>query len=110
MRAGGPSLNPNGRPKVGQSMAERVRALVDPDELIEFFTSVLRDTTCNMRERLQSAESLASRGWGRPESNINMNVNRNEGLPYPSGWDSLPPSERVSWVLGQRQLALRSGK
>ena len=81
MVSGGPSLNPAGRPKRGTSLAERVRWIVDPDELVEFLLGVVRDGKAKIESRLVAAGQLLDRGWGKPLSTVDLNVTGTPGAP-----------------------------
>lgn len=112
MRPGAPSLNPRGRPRKGASLAERVRALVDPDELIELLLTTARSEDTPYRERLQAASMLWDRGWGRPlqqtELDIRVTTSATPILPY--DWDQLTDGQRTAWLDGEmHRRALGAG-
>src|SRR5262245_52049180 len=65
MRPGGPSLNPRGRPKRGDALAERVRAAVDPDELIATLKQLASNPGAKAEVRLKAIAELLDRGWGK---------------------------------------------
>jgi hypothetical protein len=59
----GQSGNPGGRPK---GLAARVREVTDDgSEIVDLMVGVLRDESASRKERMQAAEWLADRGWGR---------------------------------------------
>jgi hypothetical protein len=66
------SGNPAGRPRRGESLAEKVRELVDPAEIVEFLAHVMRSSTVGTRDRLQAAKMLLDRGWGKPLQEIHV--------------------------------------
>ena len=70
----GQSGNAKGRPRVGDSLAARVRATVDPDELIAAVVAVMRDPYAKAADRLRAAELLGSRGWGTPPSTLTIDA------------------------------------
>lgn len=81
MPAGGPSLNPAGRPKRGTSLAERVRWIVDPDEIVAFLLGVVRDGKAKLEARLVAASQLLDRGWGKPLSTVDLAITGTPNAP-----------------------------
>lgn len=62
----GQSGNPLGRPRNALSLAAAVRDMVDPEEIAEFATRIMRDEQLPISERWKAAEFLSDRGWGKP--------------------------------------------
>lgn len=93
MVAGGPSLNPAGRPRRGQSLAEAVRAAVDPVEIAEMLLKIARDTEETTANRLQALNALTNRGWGAPAQSLDLNVSRG-GDDLAERWATLTPAQR----------------
>jgi hypothetical protein len=60
----GRSGNPGGRPR---GLARSVRELVGDDGLaiVEFWLSVMNDTSAKTSDRLKPSQLIADRGWGR---------------------------------------------
>jgi hypothetical protein len=80
--AKGVSGNPGGRPK---SLQRRVRELVgeDGDRIVAYMVSVLDDPAAPRRDRMQAAEWLADRGWGRAVQSVEQRVEHAQGEQRP---------------------------
>ncbi len=60
----GNKANPGGRPK---GLAERARAAThDGADLIEFYLGIFNNKEQDVKYRIDAAEWLADRGWGKP--------------------------------------------
>ena len=94
MRRGGPSLNPGGRPRRGESLAEAVRELVEPAELIGFLLAIMRSPVMRIADRLTAAGQLLDRGWGKALQPSEISVNATGELP--AEWGALSPDERAA--------------
>ena len=77
----GQSGNPKGRPRTGNALAERVRALVDPDEIVEFAASRLRGHTkdgleiaVQEKDRQWAAGFLRDAGYSKPLQQIEVST------------------------------------
>lgn len=92
MQPGAPSVNPAGRPKRGQSLAERTRWKTDPDEVIDFWIATMRDTKAKIEARLAAAQQLADRGWGKPLATHELAINT--GANGGRDWSVLPIEDR----------------
>jgi hypothetical protein len=68
----GQSGNPKGRPRTGMSLAERVRALVDPDEMIAAMLAIARDKKKPDATRMAAWGWLADRGFQRPPAPLQI--------------------------------------
>lgn len=71
----GQSGNPAGRPRTGLAFAERVRERVDPDTVITLALEVLADDNIPARERLVALWPLIDRGFIKPPTTSDINVN-----------------------------------
>jgi len=111
MRAGAPSLNPAGRPKRGESFAERVRAIVDLDKLIEFLDETARDPGAKMEHRLAAAAQLLDRAVGRPVATVELEASVQAATARPSvDWSRVPLERRLEILAALREArALPSG-
>ncbi len=76
---GGPSPNPNGRPRAGLALAERIRERVEPDVLIDFMLQVISGQVVNadqttsfttIEQRGAAVKFLAEHGWIKPPTQI----------------------------------------
>jgi hypothetical protein len=78
MRKGAPSLNPAGRPRVGQSLAEAVRAAVTPEELAEKMLK-LADGAESEQVRYSALAWLGERGHGKVPTTGDLTLRQGEG-------------------------------
>ncbi len=62
----GVSDNPRGRPRAGLALAEKIRELVDPGELVGMLLGIARDPAVAVKQRLAAISMLADRGWSKP--------------------------------------------
>jgi hypothetical protein len=71
----GESGNPGGRPK---GLARRVRELVGDDghAIVEFMYETMNDEKLRRKDRLEAAEWLADRAFGKAEQAINIDLNQ----------------------------------
>lgn len=67
---GGPSPNPNGRPRTGQALAETIRVKVDPAEWVDFELAVARDTKQPIEKRAAAWHALVDRGFPKPAQTL----------------------------------------
>jgi hypothetical protein len=74
MVKGAPSLNPAGRPRVGESLAEAVRNACSPDELAAKMLS-LADGAESEQVRYSALAWLAERGHGKVTQSIDASIN-----------------------------------
>ena len=70
----GKSGNPSGRPKVPEEVKELARA--HTVEAIRTLAEVMGDPSAPHAARLNAAEKLLDRAWGKSESTVNVNDNR----------------------------------
>ena len=70
----GQSGNPNGRPKLGVALAEKVRkATKDGNTLIRLLVEIADGgQEAKISDRLAAAEMLLSRGWGKSVSQVEV--------------------------------------
>lgn len=73
---GGPSPNPNGRPRTGLAAAEKVRELVDPAEWVAFELSIARDVAQSTERRASAWHSLIDRGFVRPPVGLDASISQ----------------------------------
>jgi hypothetical protein len=81
----GQSGNPAGRPRKGDSLAEAVRARLNPAkrrEVIDRIIQILRDDGTNPDTRIRAFEALAKRGWP-DEAKGELTLNAGEGFALP---------------------------
>jgi len=73
----GESGNPSGRPKIPKDIIEAFRAQTQMalDTLVELAQSADKDAV-----RLQAANSLLDRGWGKPAQSIDLGGDKLEGI------------------------------
>ena len=80
----GQSGNPNGRPKLGLALAEKVRkATKDGNTLIRLLVDIASGSMeAKVSDRLAAADMLLSRGWGKAVAQVEVNaeVNVNHSL------------------------------
>lgn len=70
----GKSGNPRGRPRGGQAFAERVRALVDPDVVIDIALRLAADPAVPDERKLAALLPLIDRGFIKPASAHELTV------------------------------------
>src|SRR5690606_34618384 len=75
MRAGMPSLNPHGRPRTGESLAEAAREKVSPEQLVEKLLK-LADTAASEQVRLAALLAIGDRGYGKVAHVVDAKVNQ----------------------------------
>ena len=66
----GQSGNPGGRPKENGHVRELARQ--HTDDAIQTLVEVMNNAQENSRARVAAAEALLNRGWGRPDSSVNV--------------------------------------
>lgn len=66
----GQSGNPGGRPKEIGHVRELARQ--HTDDAIQTLAEVMNNAQENSRARVAAAEALLDRGWGRPDSSVNV--------------------------------------
>ena len=98
MVAGGPSLNPKGRPRLGHALAELVRAQCDPAELLASLVALAKGPHVRHTDRLAAIRELLDRGWGKAiqQSEIDATVSAGDALPV--GVERMSPEERAAWL------------
>lgn len=79
MVKGGPPLNPHGRPRTGHALAEKVREMVDPAELVAFFLKIKNDPSAKQSDRITAANWLSERGWGKAPVEITLEADVTAG-------------------------------
>jgi hypothetical protein len=98
MQRGAASLNPRGRPPRGTSLAERVRAAIDPGEIIDFLDSVWRDSQHRIETRVAAASQVLDRGWGRPMQSVELDATFTAAAALPANWATMTPVERGAFL------------
>ena len=59
-----------GRPR-GSGMAAKIqKAMSEGQELVDFWLGLFRDKSARLPYRMQAAEWLGDRGWGRPTQSL----------------------------------------
>jgi hypothetical protein len=56
------------------SLAERVRELVDPGDVVAFLSGILADDKQRAADRLVAAKELLDRGWGKAHASMTLNA------------------------------------
>jgi hypothetical protein len=98
MRAGAPSLNPRGRPKVGQSLAEAMRAHFSPQTIIELAESLTRSE--DDRVRMVALQFIAERSWGK--ASATPLDDNSKPPPLPGNWQAMRAAERAAYLEAMR--------
>lgn len=99
MRAGAPSLNPRGRPRIGQSLAEAIREHFSPDTIIELAEKLTRSE--DDRVRMVALQFIAERGYGKaPTTQLDVESAKPPSLP--ANWHTLPPAQRAAFLEAMR--------
>lgn len=75
MQRGAPSLNPKGRPRTGESLAEAARDKVSPEQLVEKLLK-LADTAQSEQVRLAALLAIGERGYGKVASVIDAKLSQ----------------------------------
>ena len=98
----GQSGNPGGRPK---GLVSRIRQQTrEGEELVDYMLRVFRDENASRRDRMQAADWLADRGFGKPTQ-----PTRQEIVDVPPGvrLEDLPREQRDALIAEKkRQLEL----
>ncbi|MGE0402916.1 MAG: hypothetical protein AB7T06_39790 [Kofleriaceae bacterium] len=104
--AGGPSPNPAGRPRSGLALAERIRERLTPDQLIDLVGEALANDKIDIEKRVSLAMQLASYGYSRPASGLDLNVN--SGASTAEGdWSKVPLDVRREEFARRKALLAR---
>lgn len=109
MRRGAPSLNPAGRPKVGQSLAEAVRSAVSPEELAERMLK-LADGADSEQVRFSALAWLGERGHGKVTSDHSVTLKQGTQPDHNQLAAALTDAELEVLDAAHRRLALSSGE
>lgn len=72
--APGKSGNPSGRPRIPEEVKELARA--HTAEAIRTLAEVMGDSSAPHNARVNAAEKLLDRAWGKSESTVNVNDSR----------------------------------
>ena len=91
----GQSGNPSGRRDKGLVAYIKDQTL-NGTELVDFVLSVLRDRNESTRHRLQAAEWLADRGFGRPALSVEPTAPQDAVSAARERLMALPPGERAA--------------
>jgi hypothetical protein len=70
----GESGNPGGRPKGYGDIRDLARN--HTDRAIQVLATIMDDEKAPKNARAAAAQALLDRGWGRPETNLNVNETR----------------------------------
>ena len=71
----GQTGNPKGRPPKGRSLAERTRKKWNPSRAVRFYLGVVEDETNDIRVRMDAANWLSDRAYGKPVSTLELGEN-----------------------------------
>lgn len=72
--APGSSGNPGGRPRIPEEVKEMAKA--HTAEAISTLAEVMKDVSAPPSARVNAAERLLDRAWGKSETTLNVNDNR----------------------------------
>lgn len=92
MRAGAPSLNPRGRPPVGESLANALRSRFPPDRIAEL-AEKLATTADSEQVRLSALQLIAERAHGKVTTTIDASVSNGSESPT-RDWSALSIEDR----------------
>ena len=70
----GKSGNPSGRPRIPEEVKELAKA--HTEDAIRTLAEVMGDSSAPHSARVNAAEKLLDRAWGKSESTVNVNDNR----------------------------------
>jgi len=73
MVAGGKSLNPNGRPRLGESLAEAFRGQCSPERIVELVVRLAESATSE-QVRLAAIHFIADRAHGKSRESVDLQV------------------------------------
>ena len=102
----GTSGNPRGRPRTGLALAEKIREMVDPAELVGIVLAIARDPGAPVKHRLAAVTLLADRGWSKPPVAIEIEASTTEIDVL-----AMTPRERheeIERLLAKREAHLRA--
>ena len=94
----GVSGNPSGRKKRGDALAEHVRALVDPKQLVASLLALAQHAGARPSDRLSAINQLLDRGWGKPIATTEIDATVNAADMVPAGYERMSPEERAAWL------------
>ncbi|MGE0402879.1 MAG: hypothetical protein AB7T06_39605 [Kofleriaceae bacterium] len=104
MQRGAPSLNPHGRPRTGESLAEVTRTRVSPEQLVERLVK-LADGAQSEQVRLAATLALGERGYGKVANVLDATL-KNGSTASDTAWIANMPLEERRAEL-ERRRALR---
>ena len=93
MAKGAPTLNPRGRPRVGDSLANAVRQKFSPERIVEL-AEKLACTAESEQVRLAALQLLAERGFGKVVTTIDASITAEGSAPPERDWSAMPLAER----------------
>jgi hypothetical protein len=73
MTKGAPSLNPRGRPRVGDSLADAMRRKFPPERIVDLAERLV-ETAESEQVRLAALQMIAERAHGKVPSDLNINA------------------------------------
>lgn len=91
--AKGTSGNPNGRPKVGLSLAEAMRRRFPPDEVVKLALELV-EQEADLKVRLSALQFIADRAYGKVLSTTEVTINDGTGQSAKVPWDKVPLERR----------------
>ena len=92
MAKGAPSLNPRGRPRVGDSLANAFRQKFSPERIVEL-AEKLAESAESEQVRLSALQLIAERAHGKVVTTIDASITA-EGAAPSRDWSSMPLDER----------------
>lgn len=101
----GTSGNPRGRPRAGLALAEKIREMVDPAELVGIVLAIARDPGVAAKQRLAAVTLLADRGWAKPPAVVEIEASTELDVL------AMSPHEReqeIARLLAKREAHLRA--
>lgn len=102
MRAGGPSLNPHGRPRVGASLADAYRSKWPPEKIVEH-VGKLATGAASEQVRLAALQMIAERTAGKVPTVLDASITNGGNAPA-RDWSAMPVDDRRALLESIRRV------